>query len=864
MAIADSVVNFLLKNLFDLLKEEANFLAGVEDKVNSLHDELSFINIFLESSAEKRKDKIVNEVVRQIRDVAYEAEDTIDYFIYNVAKHRRRSAIRRMFHLPCNTLMLRNVGMNIVGIKEKIEEIYKNRERYGIERVEASGNAVEEEAIHRRRREVEEDDVVGFFHDSTTLVKQLTEGNLKLDVISIIGMGGLGKTTLARKIYNNLLVKRHFKCHVWVCVSQDFRSRELLVQILKQLGMGLHEDMSEDQLKQQLVICLQGRRFLVVMDDIWRAEVWDEVRSMFPDNSNGSRILITSRIKEVALYASHTPPYYLPFLNENESWELFRKKVFRRGTCPPELETLGRQIAEGCRGLPLSIVVLAGRLAKMDKSMHIWSKFVGDVTSLLNSYEDTTICQKILSLSYTDLPEHLKPCFLYFGIYPEDFEIQVSRLIDLWVAEGFIQRTSNRLPEDVAELYLEELIDRSLIQVAHRRIDGGVKTCRIHDLLRDLCISESAEEKFLEVHSGYRYLSTNNSRRLSIIQGNDSRRYMSSNLPVPKNARSVFFFGTHRLYGSCVTWKWLKENFKLLRVIDYVSDSVVPKSIETFIHLRYLRIEGPIPNNLVFPDSICNLTNLVTLWANILGTSNKYLPKGIFKLQRLRNLYLSEGWSLPWDSEGVLWNLQVLSILTINYDPKNHSFLVLPEKFPNLRHLKMLIYRPSTLEAGHEEDSFPCLHHLAHLETLKILNCRMLVGYPNSIPSTVTKLTLQRVERVDACVAELGKLPNLRILKLQGLGYENQNVCIHVIAHSFPQLQFLKLWDLSIEEWRKETSAMPRLTHLVINRCHEFTSSPELLSCTTLQSVKVFQSPRLARMLRNLPGEVGFTLLIND
>jgi hypothetical protein len=504
-------------------------------------------------------------------------------------------------------------------------------------------------------------------------------------------------------------------------------------------------------------------------------------------------------------------------------------------------------------------VVLAGRLAKMDKSRHIWSKFAGDVTSLLNSNDDTTICKKILSLSYIDLSRHLKPCFLYFGMFPEDFEIPVRQLIDLWVAEGFIQHTDNRLLEDVAELYLEELIDRSLIQVARRRrIDGGVKTCLIHDLLRDLCISESAEEKFLEVHSDHQYLSTNNSRRLS-IQGNT--RHISSNLPVPKNARSVFFFDPLcRIYNDGVIWKWLEENFKLLRVIHYVPDKVlVPKSMETFIHLRYLSINGCGP---VFPDSICNLTNLVTLCINCVGGSNKYLPKDIFKLQRLRNLYLFGGWWLPWDSEGVLWNLQVLSILSINYDPENHRFLVVPEKFPNVRHLKMLIDRPSTLEAGHEEDSFPSLHHLAHLEKLEIQNCGMLARYPNSIPSTVTKLTLESVERVEACVAELGKLPNLRILKLHG--EEDQNVSIHVIAHSFPKLQFLELWNLRIEELKKETSAMPRLTHLVITRCDEFSSAPELLSWTTLQYVKVFKSPRFATMLRNLQGNVGFELLIID
>jgi hypothetical protein len=625
--------------------------------------------------------------------------------------------------------------------------------------------------------------------------------------------------------------------------------------------------MSEDELKKQLVRCLQGRRFLVVMDDIWRAEVWDEVRSVFPDNSNRSRILITSRNKEVALYASHTPPYYLPFLKENESWEIFRKKVFRGEICPPELETLGRQIAKGCRGLPLSIVVLAGRLAKMDKSLHIWSKFVGDVTSLLNSNEDTTICQKILSLSYTDLPRHLKPCFLYFGIYPEDFQIPVVELVSLWVAEGFIQPKGNRLPEDDAEMYLEELIDRSLIQVVRRRrIDGGVKTCRIHDLLRDLCISESAEEKFLEIHPGYEHLSTNNSRRLS-IQGNTCR-YQSSTLHVPNNVRSVLFFDNDE-YNGRVTRKWLKENFKLLRVINiYVPNSVVPKRIETFIHLRYLKIDI---RDLDFPDSICNLTNLVTLYALSNDGSNRYLPKGIFKLQRLRHLYLpslrlpSLGWSLPWDSKGVLWNLQVLHFLAINYDHKNRRFLVVPENFPNVRHLKMSIYRPWTLEAGHEEDSFPSLHHLAHLEKLTIRNCGRLAGYPNLFPSTVTKLTLEDVERVDACVAELGKLPNLRKLKLKGLckSYYDDRHLVHVIAHSFPQLQFLKLWDFRINEWKNETSAMPRLTHLVIVQCFQFASAPELLSSTTLQYVKVSDSPRLARLLQNLPGKVGFELIID-
>ncbi|XP_060668948.1 disease resistance protein RPP13-like [Ziziphus jujuba] len=343
--MSDIVVSFVFENLKNLLIYEANLFLGVKEQVDLLQDDLGFMDSFLKDSEGKQNEHYtVKELISQIRDAAFQAEDVLSIYMAHIIKQRRRNLLQKLFHSFSHASMLHEVADETTRIKNKIDNIYANRSKFGIEA--GSQSHFDEEAerlLEQRRRDVEEVDVVGFINDTTTLVDQLTDGrSLRLEITSIIGMGGVGKTMLARKIYNNSRIKNHFDRCAWVNVSQEYKTRRLLLDMLK-CFMSLSDDIyqkSYEELKHTLRDNLKGRRYFVVMDDVWKPEVWDEIKAAFPDESNGSRLLITSREKAVATHASPTPPYFLPFLDEEASWELFCKKVFRGEKCPSYLESL--------------------------------------------------------------------------------------------------------------------------------------------------------------------------------------------------------------------------------------------------------------------------------------------------------------------------------------------------------------------------------------------------------------------------------------------------------------------------------------------------------------------------------------------
>ncbi|KAL5567358.1 hypothetical protein UlMin_030522 [Ulmus minor] len=899
--MAQAVVSFILEKLGELVIDgviaEAKFLREVKEKVEDAKQELRRIRCFLKDADARVRngDETLALLVEEINDAAYDLDDVVSTFVLTEEAEAEAAATKGVVDKVVDGLLLKrpikfhNVGVEVDKILNRLSELKQSLERHGVWRDNNVGDSSSRKDFNQRLNDLRrtyshvlEHDFVENEGGMMELVTQLTKkGKSGSPFLSIHGMGGLGKTTLAKMVYRHKDVTKHFKRFAWVFVSQQFQPKDIWKGVLLDLVSDPREkeeirEMEDDELAKKLYDVLTKQKCLVVLDDVWQKADWDSLaKPAVPEKRTSSKILITTRRRDVAEHACRRGFLYQPpHLNFTASWELLKKKAYFQEDATSrsdyeDMEKLGKDMVKYCGGLPLAIVVLGGLLSTKHTAVE-WEAVKQNVKELINKgqsidEQEYNTVFAVLGLSYDELPNLLKPCFLHLANFPEDYEINVKELCRLWTAEGFVP------VEDEAHKCLMALVDRGMVQAGRLSsiVVGRIKTCRIHDLMVDVCLEKAKKENFfhrINFQVPGDSLPTSNVRRLALaVQLNDDIVVGLSRLTNIRDRRMRSLLCSAPNLGDLNgLMKPLLNRFNMLRVFklelssrDLFSGGLqIPEEIGNLIHLRVVSFKG-FGLLLPLPPSMVNLRCLQTLDLRIISYPYQIMDS-IFlqsmnvlsKFDHLRHLYLPKFFSLPENGLRLqLGNLRSLETL-VNFDT---GYCGLDDWSQLTKLTRLSITTRQDLEAINPASNLQSLSVKA--VNLNWKDNRFLSSYPqiqklklramvlNSLenrffPNPV-KLTLEFTFLTVDTMPILGKLSKLRILALSNNDYNGKiMVCC---KDSFPQLESLSLDNLwGLEEWRVEEGALSKLCRLEIYGCEDLKSYPDGLgNITTLKEIKL-------------------------
>ncbi|XP_057739266.1 putative disease resistance RPP13-like protein 1 [Arachis stenosperma] len=866
---AEAVLSSVLSVVFDRMSspEVVNWIKGkklTQNLIERLKTNIYAVQAFLIDAEQKQiKERPVKNWLDSLKDAMYVADDLLDEVFTKAATQKEPGTFLSRFL----NLQDRDVANRMEEVIDRIESLVIQKDTLGLREIPK-----ENMSWRITTSLVETSDVCGREEDKEAIVKLLldddsvdaTGGHSDVSVIPIVGMGGIGKTTLAQFVYQDDKVKENFDFQAWICVSEEFDVFKVTKTIIEAITSSFCSLTDLNLLQHDLKEKLSRKKFFVVLDDVWSesCEDWDKLLKPFRKGVKGSKILITTRSKRVASVVQTVSPYELSLLSEEDCWLVFSKHA-RLSTVSmenPTLKKVGRDLVKKCDGLPLAAQALGG-LLRGNSDIKYWNHLLK--SEIWELSDDKIKVVPALRISYYYLPSYLKECFVYCSLYPKDYEFSKGELILLWMAENFLQPAGKKTPEEVGDEYFDELIARSFFQPHKIRENKFV----MHDLVHDLAMIFAGEfyfraeelENAVEVDIKTRRLSHNakgNYPISKLLEVCDRVKHTRTFLEINLN----FLIPFKMENAPCI----LLSKLKYLRALSFKGFPLesLSDSIGELIHLRYLDLSHT--RIMTLPDTLCNLYNLQTLklfecwklialpvgmkdltnlrYLDIRGTGLHEMPEGMSKLtslQVLSNYVVGERKGNKINELGALANLHQ-RILIDKLENVVNSREALEARMFDKDGIESLILKWSTnkyeniVDSQIERDILQELRPHINLKQLKIWGYRGTT-FPDWLGHcsyhNITQITLGSLLSgyfKNCCMLpSLGQLPSLKRLEISEFErlaivgaefYRNDESCLET---PFPILETLRFESMPCwEEWRSlEFNAFPRLRKLIIMNC---------------------------------------------
>ncbi|GLT55752.1 hypothetical protein SLA2020_288450 [Shorea laevis] len=661
--ILGPVIEEALFKLASFTAGQIRFAWGLEKELSKLRSSLSLIQHVLQDAEERQSEVAIRDWLQELKDVAYDMVDVLDEVEYEVLQQKveTQSQVKRVrnFFSPSNPIAFRfNMANKIKKINESL--------------VKVRGDAVFTTLLARNKspRVGKSQPATHSFLDSkfesrrdedvTEIVNLLTEQRshqYPISVISLIGMAGVGKTTLAKLLKKEIEKIKMFDEVAWVCVSDDFDEGKILKGMLEYHDQNAGGISNIDVLLKRLEEKFEKKTFLLVLDDVWEenSNTWATFSGLLSKfvKTSGNSIVVTTRKEGVASSIAKLLPlhrHHLKKLSEDDCWLIIKEKVFgstEASITDKKLEAIGRDIAKRCGGLPLIANVLGGTMCSI-RGVDGWLSMANKIVWNL---EDGDQIKFVLKLSFDRLPSHLKKCFSYCSIFPKDFLFETDDLVQHWMAQGFLHPSSQEMMEDIGNKYVIDLTSNCLFQDVERDIYGNIRTFKIHDVVHDLALLVSEGETLILKND-------------SICENSCIRhlRVPSSAIVDPTILRGVAP-KLHSLFSEVDFCSMSKVDLTSIRSLSLkkADTDTLPVSPSKLKHLRYLDISKSRIRTL--PKSFSKMYNLQTLKLMYCHNLQK-LPNGVENLINLRHFYFSNDKLMP-RNIGRLTSLQILSLFAV-------------------------------------------------------------------------------------------------------------------------------------------------------------------------------------------------------